>query len=148
MLQARRRTCCTLAALVLALSTAYAWSASRDGNDKKPSVALKATPPVGFSPLKVHGAVEIRGGADDNADFYCPAVEWDWGDDLTSASSEDCDPYQAGKSSIQRRYSADHTYTQAGTFRVVIRLRQKDRIIGTGTVMVQVRPGVHDGFGS
>ena len=147
MLQARR-ACCTLAVLVLALSTGRVLRASRDGDDKKPSVALKAIPPVGFSPLKVHATVEIRGGADDNAEFYCPAVEWDWGDDLTSGSSEDCDPYQPGKSSIQRRYAADHVYDQSGTYRLVIRLKQKNKVIGIASVNVQVRPGARDEFGS
>lgn len=144
MVQARR-ACCTLAALLLALSTGHVVHA-RDG--EKPSVALKANPPVGFSPLKVHASVEIRGGPDDYAAFYCPAIEWDWGDDLRSESSEDCDPYQAGKTQIQRHYFADHTYSQAGTYRVTFRMKQKNKLIASGSANVQVRPGVRDGFGS
>ena len=35
--------------------------------DKKPSLSLKATPPVGFSPLRVRLVVDVRGGADDSA---------------------------------------------------------------------------------
>lgn len=145
MLQARR-ACCTLAALVFALSAGYVGTASGQGEDKKPSVALKLTPPVGFSPLKVHVSVEIRGGANDSAEFYCPAVEWDWGDDVRSESSEDCDPYQAGKSAIQRRYSADHTYRESGSYRVTFRLKQKDKVVGAGAANVQVRPGAREGF--
>ena len=144
MLQARR-ACCTLAALLLALSTGQIANAARDG--EKPSVALKATPPVGFSPLRVHASVEIRGGADDYETFYCPAIQWDWGDDLTSESSEDCDPYQPGKTQIQRHYYADHTYNQPGTYRVTFRLKQRDKLIASGAANVQVRPGVRDGFG-
>ena len=71
--------------------------AQKAGDDKKPSLSLKATPPLGFSPLRVHASVDVRGGADDSADFYCPAIEWDWGDGTMSESSEDCDPYEAGK---------------------------------------------------
>lgn len=143
MLQARR-ACCTLAALLLALSMGHAAAAARDG--EKPSVALKATPPAGFSPLHVHGSVEIRGGADDSENFYCPAVEWDWGDDLKSERSEDCEPYRPGQSEIERRYSADHTYEQAGSYRVTFRLKQKDKVIAAASALVQVRPGARDGF--
>ena len=41
--------------------------------DKKPSLSLKATPPLGFSPLRVRLVVDVRGGADDYDEFYCPA---------------------------------------------------------------------------
>jgi hypothetical protein len=47
---------------------------ARAGDDKKPSLSLKATPPLGFSPLRVHVGVDVRGGPDDYADFYCPAI--------------------------------------------------------------------------
>jgi hypothetical protein len=140
-----RRACCTLAALLLALSTGYAAGAA--GNGEKPSVALKATPPVGFSPLKVHASVEIRGGPNDNPELYCATVEWDWGDDLSSERSEDCDPYRAGESEIQRRYSADHTYQQAGSYRVTFRLKQKNKLVASGSTNVQVRAGIRDDFG-
>jgi hypothetical protein len=143
MLQARR-ACCTLVALLLAISTGYGAAAARDG--EKPSVALRTRPSAGFAPLRVHAAIEIRGGANDAAEFYCPAVEWDWGDDLTSEHSEDCDPYHAGQSEIERRYSGDHTYTQAGSYRVVFRLKQKDKVVATASALVQVRPGARDGF--
>ena len=59
---------------------------------KKPSLSLKITPPVGFAPLKTRLVVDVRNGDDDFADFYCPTVEWDWGDGTVSANSEDCDP--------------------------------------------------------
>ena len=87
-----RRALSLLAVLVVALATGNASSAQRSGDDKKPSLSLKATPPVGFSPLRVRLVVDVRGGADDYADFYCPAIEWDWGDGTVSGNSEDCDP--------------------------------------------------------
>ena len=111
-----RRAFCTLAAmLVIAVPSARAWSLTqKDGGDgKKPSLALKASPPVGFSPLRVRVVVDARGGADDYADFYCPSIEWDWGDGTISENSSDCDPYEAGKSSIARRWSAEHIYRQS-----------------------------------
>jgi hypothetical protein len=135
-----------LVLLVVALAAGSAPSAQK-GDDKKPSLSLRATPPVGFSPLRVRFVVEVRGGADDYADFYCPAIEWDWGDGTVSKNSEDCDPYEAGKSTIRRRYSIEHVFRQPGSFQVFFRLKQRDRVIAASSGNVQVRPGVRDEFG-
>lgn len=143
-----RRAFCTLAAVAaVALPTAGAWGAQREGgDDRKPSLALRATPPVGFSPLRVRLVVDVRGGPDDYAEFYCPTVEWEWGDGTASESSADCDPYEAGKSSIQRRWSAEHVYRQSGNFKVMFRLKQKNRSIAAASANVQVRAGMREGF--
>jgi hypothetical protein len=143
-----RRALSLLAVLVIALATGGASEAQRSGDDKKPSLSLRATPPVGFSPLRVRLVVDVRGGSDDYADFYCPAIEWDWGDGTTSGNSEDCDPYQAGKSTIKRRYSTEHVFRQPGTFQVFFRLKQRDRVIAASSSNVQVRAGVRDEFGN
>src|SRR5690242_5108290 len=50
------------------------------GADKRPSLALKATPQVAFAPAKVVVRAEVKGGPDDFEDFYCAAVEWVWDD--------------------------------------------------------------------
>jgi len=121
--------------------------AQKGGDDKRPSLALKATPPLGFSPLRVHASVDVRGGPDDSADFYCPSVSWDWGDGTVSENSEDCDPYEEGTSSIRRRFSADHTFQQGGAYRLTFRLKQKTRVIASASTNVQVRAGVRDDFG-
>ena len=86
--------------------------------------------------------VDVRGGADDYQDFYCPSIEWDWGDGTVSGNSEDCDPYEAGKSVIRRRFSAEHVYRLPGTLTVAFRLKQqKTRVVGTANTILQVRAG-------
>jgi hypothetical protein len=143
-----RRACWTvLTVLALAAVAGGAAHAQRDA-DKKPSLSFKATPPLGFSPLRVQAVVDLKGGANDHADFYCPSIEWDWGDDVVSEKSEDCDPYEPGKSTIARRYSATHVFRLSGNFRVTFRLKQKDRVIATSGGNVQVRPGVREDFGN
>jgi hypothetical protein len=122
-------------------------AAQKEGDDKRPSLALKVTPPLGFSPLKVHASVDVRGGADNSADFYCPTIAWDWGDGTVSETSEDCDPYEEGTSTIRRRFSADHTFQNGGGYRVTFRLKQKTRVVATASTNVQVRAGVRDEFG-
>ena len=136
-----RRVCCTLAAVFLLSSAA---PEAQRAEDRKPSLSLRATPPVGFSPLRVRVVVEVRGGADDYAEFYCPETEWDWGDGTVSESSEDCDPYEAGKSTIKRRFSAEHVFRSSGDYQIYFRLKQKDKTIAGTSVAIKVRAGVRD----
>ena len=145
----RRRAGCLTFALATVLTTLApdvpADAGQRAAQDnKKPSVALRATPPMGFAPLKVRVAAELRGGADDYEDFYCATVEWDWADGTTSGTSEDCNPYEPGKSTIQRRFSAEHTFRQGGEYDVVFRLKQKNRVVAYSKAMVRVRAGIQD----
>jgi hypothetical protein len=139
-------------AAALASASPAAEPAEREQN-KKPSIVVKANPPVGFSPLRVVVTAELRGGSDDFQDFYCATVEWDWGDDTKSETSADCDPYEAGKSTIKRRYVQDHTFrsfitdparepTPSMQYRVKFTLRQKNKVVGSGSTTVEIRQGI------
>ena len=140
-----RAGCLSIAALATALAAGGPVNAGQRSDDnKKPSVAFKATPPVGFAPLKVRVVVDLKGGADDYVDFYCATVEWDWADGNISGSGEDCDPYQAGKSEIRRRFTAEHTFRQGGEYEIAFRLKQKNRIVAYSKGMVRVRSGIYD----
>jgi hypothetical protein len=136
-----------LTVLAIATVTSGVSGAQRSGDDRKPSLSLKANPPVGFSPLRVRLVVDVKNGPDDYQDYYCPGVQWDWGDGTVSENSEDCDPYQAGKSQIRRRYSVEHVFRQAGTYQVFFRLKQRDRVTAAISANVEVRPGVRDDLG-
>ncbi len=57
-------------ALILALGVAV--HAQKGGEDKKPSLSLKATPVAGFAPLRVRVNVDVRGGANDFAGLLLP----------------------------------------------------------------------------
>ena len=116
----------------------------RSDDNKKPSLTFKVTPPVGFAPLKVRVVVDLKGGANDYADFYCATVEWDWADGNISGGSDDCDPYQAGKSEIQRRFTSEHTFRQGGDYEVAFRLKQKNRVVAYSKGTVRVRSGIYD----
>jgi hypothetical protein len=145
MTQLGRALCTLVAAMFLALVTSGPAVAQRT-EDRKPSLSLKANPPAGFSPLRVRVVVDVRGGADDYAEFYCPSIEWDWGDGTVSESSEDCDPYEAGKTAIKRRFSAEHVFRSQGMYQVYFRLKQRDKTIAAANANVQVRAGVRDEF--
>src|SRR5262245_7290647 len=114
---------------------------------KKPSISVRVSPAAGFSPLKVVVSAEIKGGDNDFVEFYCPTIEWVWGDDTRAESTVDCDPYEAGKSEIRRRYTITRTFETAGQYKIEFRLKQKDKVVGAGSTTVQVRPGLRDGGG-
>ena len=141
-----RAGCLTVAVLATSMAAGGSVNAGQRSTDenKKPSLALKATPPLGFAPLKVRAVVEVKGGANDYADFYCATVEWDWADGTTSGSSEDCVPYEAGKSTIQRKFTADHTFREGGDYEIAFRLKQKSRIVGYSKGTVRVKSGLDD----
>ncbi len=116
---------------------------TRDGDARRPKVTLKAQPVVSMSPARVVLTAELQGGADDYEDFYCPSVEWDWGDGTHSESTLDCAPYEPGKSEIKRRFTVEHVF-RAGAYKVMFRLKRRDRALAAATVNIQVRQGVRD----
>ncbi len=130
---------------VLALSVMLALAAATaDDKPKRPKISVKANPAMAISPARVVASADISGGPDDFEEFYCAAVEWDWGDDTRSNNSADCDPYEAGKSQIKRRFTADHTYRTAGDYRIQFRLKRKDKPIAAATTSVKIKPGLGD----
>jgi hypothetical protein len=132
------------AALALVLAAGTAGPAQAQEKPKKPSVSLKATPAISFSPAKISFVADIKGGSDDFEEFYCATILWEWGDGTESENTTDCDPYEAGKTKIQRRFSTQHFYETAGEYRVVFRLKRQDKVVGSGTTTVRVRPGLSD----
>ncbi len=110
----------------------------------RPRITMRARPNVAVSPARVMLTAELTGGANDYEDYYCPTIEWDWGDGTRSESSSDCDPYVAGTSEIRRRYSVEHQFRRAGAFKVFVRLKQRDREVGAASANVTIRPGAPD----
>ena len=113
-------------------------------NDKKASLSLKASPNVGFSPARIVLTAEVKGGPNDAEDLYCASIEWVWGDDTKSESKADCEPYEAGKSEIKRRYTLDHVYQTGGQYKVEFYLKQKNKRVLGGQTTVTIRPGARD----
>jgi hypothetical protein len=115
---------------------------AREQGGKKPSLSLKATPAISFAPARIIVVAEVKGGANDHEEFYCPTVEWDWGDDTTSTADSDCEPYAAGKSEIRRRYTVEHRYKNPGAYKIILRLKKADRIVAAANAQIQVRSGL------
>jgi hypothetical protein len=142
-----RRTIASLLAVSASVAfTGGPWPRVAEASDKnrRPGITLRASPSVAFSPARIHLTAELKGGPDDYANYYCPTVEWDWGDGTLSESRTDCDPYEAGKSEIKRRYMAQHTFRYGGNYRVTFRLKQDSKTVAASQTTVQVRPGARD----
>jgi hypothetical protein len=132
------------AVVVAAFVTAAAQKDDKDAKDQRPKVTLKATPIVSIAPARVVLTAELVGGSNDYEEYYCPTVEWDWGDGTQSESTADCEPYQPGKTEIKRRFTVEHVF-RAGSYRVMFRMKRRDKPIVAATANIQVRPGIRDG---
>jgi len=108
---------------------------------KRPQILLKATPASGMVPVRVVGIVELKGGDDDFEEYYCPTIEWNWDDGTVSESSNDCEPYERGKSVIKRKYTVTHPYRQGGRYRITFKLKQKSKVVGGANAVVQLLGG-------
>jgi hypothetical protein len=107
-------------------------------------VSVRTSPQSGFSPLRVVATAELRGGSDDYKAFYCPAIEWEWGDGTRTEQRVDCDPYEAGTSEVKRRYTVERLFHSAGDYKVIFRMKQNNKVVGSGQTLLRIRPGVRD----
>jgi hypothetical protein len=133
------------AAVLVALSLAAPAPAGADekpAKGKKPGLELRVTPRFAFSPADVLLTAELKGG-DDVEELYCPEVEWEWGDGGKSVQEGDCEPWAPGMT-IQRRYTANHTYPYAGVYQIKITLRRSGKSMLSQSVSLTVRAGLGD----
>jgi len=131
---------------VLAGSFLVLMAAASTGADggklRRPRLDLRASPRVAFSPAYVLLTAELVGG-DEVEDFYCPGLEWNWGDGAKSVRESDCPPYETGRE-LERRFSAEHGYRHAGDYQVTVTLRRANRSVAEASARIAVRPGLGD----
>jgi hypothetical protein len=133
----------------LSLAVALLLPAAGGAADKvKPNISVKASPVIAFSPARVVVTADLKGGANDYEDFYCPSIEWEWGDGTISEQTTDCDPYEAGKSEIKRHFTASKVFQISGDYRVQFKIKKKDKTIAIGSTDVKIRPGAREAGGS
>ena len=137
---------CFLVAATIALSAQKndKNASARDPDAARPQIKLRAQPVIAMSPARVVLTAELVGGANDYEEYYCPTVEWDWGDGTQSEATNDCAPYEPGKTEIKRRFTVEHVWRRAGAYRVMFKLKRRDKSIAAATVNIQIRPGLRD----
>ena len=141
--------CCVALSAVLAGGVVLVAAAQqnkdrRSGKEreaKRPKVTLRSQPAVGVAPARVVLTAELQGGDDDFEEYYCPTIEWEWGDDTSSESTADCDPFEPGKSQIKRRYTVQHVFRREGVYKIYFHMKRKDKQLGAASTTVQVQPG-------
>lgn len=130
----------SVALLVLAALASSAPAAERV---RRPSLQLRATPGVSFAPASVLLVAELVGG-DTVEDFYCPEVEWDFGDGRRSTSQSECEPFGEG-STIERRFLIRQSYTRPGEYRPTVTLRRAEGVVARAAATVLVPSSSGDG---
>ncbi len=113
----------------------------------KPTPVMTAVPMIVGAPGKVVFRVTLRGGADDDEEYYCPAIEWDWDDGSVSERSRDCDPYEKGKSRIDRNFTAEHEFKLPDEYKVVFRLKKGGKVLTAPSITVTVTGVTSEGEG-
>jgi len=132
------------AAAGLALALALFLSAAASGDQapvqskKKPALLLRANPTIAFAPAKVQFQAILEGGDDNYEEYYCAAIEWEWDDDTVSESTPDCEPYEAERSHITRRYSSVHVFREDGRYEVKFKLKRKDDVLALTSISIQI----------
>jgi hypothetical protein len=150
-IQKLRRACSAVTTCLVLAGMAVVGAQKNDQADKdgakqteakRPKVVVRAQPPIGVAPFRAVLTGELQGGADDFEEYYCPTVEWAWGDDTSSESTLDCEPYEPGKSQIKRRFTVEHLFRREGLYKVYFHLKKKDKLLGSAAVTIQVQPGM------
>ncbi|HEX4348480.1 MAG TPA: hypothetical protein VHZ73_12970 [Vicinamibacterales bacterium] len=132
-----------LAAAIGASAQKNAKDGKSSGNDK-PKLSLVARPNVAIAPARVVLTAELAGGADDYQDYYCPSITWEWGDLSSSEQGADCPPYEAGKTTIKRRFTVEHNFDHQGSYKVYFKMMHGSKEIASTSVTVRVQPGTND----
>lgn len=94
---------------------------------------------MAFPPVSVLVVAQLVGG-DEHEDFYCPDVEWDFGDGSRSAHQADCEPFMDGMT-LERHFMVRHAYLRPGDYEVRVTLRRASRALAVATTRVTVHAG-------
>jgi hypothetical protein len=131
------------AALALLGTFAVAHAAGQQpAKPKRPKITIRSSPAMAFTPATLTFTAELKEGDNDFEEFYCAEVEWDWDDGTVSESSDDCEPYEKGKSEIRRRFTVQHKYNIANVYNVQFRLKQRGKVVAVARTRVTIKPGM------
>lgn len=121
----------------LLASTALATSGrAEEAGRGRPRLDLRATPRMAFPPANVFVVAELKGRPSE--DFYCPGLEWEWGDGSRSTEESDCPPYEEG-ARLERFFSARHAFGAPGSYDVKLTMRRAERTLAVARVEVVVQ---------
>lgn len=95
---------------------------------------------MAFGPVSVLVVAQLQGG-DEHEDFYCPDVEWDFGDGSKSSRQGDCEPFAEGMA-LERQFLTRHAYGRPGDYDVKVTLRRASRTLAVATTRITIHAGL------
>ncbi len=112
---------------------------SSDKSKKKgPKLVVQVIPRQGLSPHHVSVNAKLEGVSENDPEWYCKKLEWDFGDGSLSAEEPHCDPYTP-ETKILTEFYAEHTYEDAGKYVVRFKLGDKLRSNQVGVNVLEGR---------
>jgi hypothetical protein len=135
-----RRSLVFFVAVAVAVAAGLVFSVPADAKPKRPTLGVRVSPRMAFSPVGVIAMAELTGG-EDSEDFYCLAIEWTWDDGSKSLQDSDCEPYQPG-TKIERRFSSEHYYSRAGSYNIRAALMAQNKVVAANSFRLIVRQGL------
>ena len=95
---------------------------------------------MAFGPVSILVVAQLQGG-DEHEDFYCPDVEWDFGDGSRSSHQADCEPFVEGMT-LERQFLTRHAYSRPGDYDVKVTLRRASRTLAVATTRITIHAGL------
>jgi hypothetical protein len=83
--------------------------------------ALRANVVEGFAPLAVNFTGRLVGGPDNNQDYYCVEIAFEFGDDIVQSAIPGCVEWTP-EAEIEREYSASYVYDEPGIYQATFSL--------------------------
>lgn len=133
--------------LAICVATSFAGAKKPAGKDKdnaKPVLSLRATPMMAFAPARISLSAQLKGVNQTDEDFYCPTIQWNWGDGTISESSSDCEPFQPNKSEIQHFFTVQHIYKLGGEYTVTLYLKKADKVVALASASLNISRALNE----
>ncbi len=127
-----------IVAVAIALSIGAGGNRAGSKESRKTDLVLTVNPTFAFAPARITLKAQLKGVSNDDAEFYCPTIEWDWGDGTVSESSSDCEPFQPNKTEIQRAFMTQHIYKTGGEFNVRLLLKRQNKVVAAAAATLNI----------
>lgn len=134
-----------LFAVLIASAAFWIGAGTKTPDPQKADLSLRVNPMMAFAPARITLSAQVKGGPNDNANLYCPTVEWDWGDGTVSESTSDCDPFEPNKTEIQRSYTTQHVYKFGGEYIVQLRLKKQNKVVASASAQLNIGSALGEG---
>jgi PKD domain len=129
------KLCLWIFAILMALLGCSSHQNQAGSESKSPRLVVNAQPRQGLSPHHASLSATLTGVGENDSEWYCLKEEWDFGDGSVSGEQPQCEPFTP-ETKIITTFFADHTYEDAGNYKV--RFNLGDGKLRSNSVVVVV----------